>query len=56
MSPPVDSSRNPSALAPLLAFAALALLASGLSYLLIQTRQGPEPRPVPVGSLYSLAL
>ncbi|MBV8909373.1 MAG: methyl-accepting chemotaxis protein, partial [Gammaproteobacteria bacterium] len=39
-----------------LAFAALALLASGLSYVLIQPRQGPEARPVPVGSLYSLAL
>jgi twitching motility protein PilJ len=56
MSPMTDSSRNPNPLAPLLAFAALALLASGLTYVLVQTREAPDARLVPVSSLYSLAL
>jgi twitching motility protein PilJ len=56
VSPMTDSSRNPNPLAPLLAFAALALLASGLTYVLVQTREAPDARLVPVSSLYSLAL
>jgi twitching motility protein PilJ len=56
MSPQADSGRNPNAQALLLAFAALTLLASALSYILIQSRQASDTRLVPVSPLYSLAL
>jgi twitching motility protein PilJ len=56
VSPEAVSSRNPNTLALLLAFAALALLASAVGYYVVETRQSADTHPVPVSSLYDLAL
>jgi twitching motility protein PilJ len=56
VSPEAYSSRNPNTLALLLALAALALLASAVGYYVVETRQTADTHPVPVRSLYDLAL
>jgi twitching motility protein PilJ len=50
------STRNLDLLAPLLALAVLALIASGVSEHLLAARMAPAAHVVPVGPLYSLAL
>ncbi len=56
MSPAVVTVRPPTALALLLAVAAVLLIGSGVSYTLLQPRSAASPRALPVDALYSLAL
>ena len=56
MSPEAYSRGNPNTLALLLALAALALLASAVGYYVGETRQTADTHPLPVSSLYDLAL
>jgi len=56
MSPAVVTVRPPTALALLLAVAAVLLIGSGVSYALLQPRSAASPRALPVDALYSLAL
>jgi len=56
MSAPVTTMRPPTALAVLLAVAALLLIGSGVSYTLLQARPAASAHALPVDALYNLAL
>jgi len=56
MSAPVTTVRPPTALAVLLAVAALLLIGSGVSYTLLQARPAASAHALPVDALYNLAL
>ena len=56
MSAPVTTVRPPTALAVLLAVAALLLIGSGVSYTLLQVRPAASAHALPVDALYNLAL
>jgi len=56
MSAPVTTMRPPTALAVLLAVAALLLIGSGVSYTLVQPRTAASAHALPVDALYNLAL
>jgi twitching motility protein PilJ len=56
MSAPVTTVRPPTALAVLLAVAALLLIGSGVSYTLLQARPATSAHALPVDALYNLAL
>ena len=56
MSAPAPPLRPPTGLALLLAVAALVLLASGVSYYLLQARPAAAAQSIPVDALYNLAL